>query len=55
LAAERRRFCASRWEISNFGLFQSVKDMVMTGGCGHAPRASFCVLKIRRLDSGFKS
>src|SRR5882724_5721105 len=41
---ERRRFCASRWEIGNFGLFQSVTRQVWTGGCGHAPRASFCVL-----------
>src|SRR5207247_11189868 len=52
---ERQRFCARRWEISNFGLFQSVKDMVTTGGCGHASRASFCVVKIRGADSGFKS
>jgi hypothetical protein len=32
-----------------------VKRMVMTGGCGHAPRASFCVLKMWGFDSGLKS
>ncbi len=52
---ERQRFCASRWEISNFGLFQSVTNQVWTGGCSHAPRASFCVLKVLGSDSGFKS
>jgi hypothetical protein len=26
-------FSASRWEIGNFGLLQSVKMMVVTGGC----------------------
>src|SRR5438445_9948953 len=29
-----------------FGLLQSVKTIVVTGGRAYAPRASFCVLKV---------
>jgi len=42
---------ASRWEISNFGLLQSVKMMVVTGGCEScAPRV---VLRFEGLKNRF--
>jgi hypothetical protein len=38
-----------------FRAFAVRETMVVTGGCGHAPRASFCVLKVWGFDSGLKS
>jgi hypothetical protein len=43
----------SRWEIGNFGLLQSVKMMVVTGGCdSSAPRV---VLRFEGLKNEFRT
>ena len=38
-----------------FRAFFGRLDMILTGGCIHAPRALFCVLQAWRYSSGFKS
>src|SRR5262249_28056234 len=36
----------SRWENRQFRAFAVRNEINLTGGCGQAPRASFCVLKV---------
>lgn len=45
-AAEKASFPQAVGRAGYFGLLQSVKTIVVTGGCAFAPRASFCVLKV---------
>jgi hypothetical protein len=45
-AAGRRSFLQAVGRAGYFGLLQSVKMMVVTGGRASAPRTSFCVLKV---------
>ena len=41
-----RSFLQVVGRASYFGLLQSVKMIVVTGGCATAPRTLFCVLKV---------
>jgi hypothetical protein len=55
LAAGTAAFLRKPLGDQQFRAFAVRETMVVTGGCGYAPRASFCVLKVWNFDSGFKS
>src|SRR4051794_24569484 len=55
LAAGTARFLRKPLGDRQFRAFAVRETMVMTSGCGQAPRASFCVLKVWCFGSGLKS